>query len=126
MLIQGRVHKATCAAKASTQAVSAAVFASAGQPYNRDACAIRCADGMYPTKDLASAAASNLEASVCQPCNNTKPPNAIYSGPSHLVGVPFCPWACDEGVCSCFMSQIPEEVVEAQRQSNKTKNKSVK
>ena len=32
----------------------------------------------------------------------------------------------DQGVCSCFMSQIPEEVVEAQRQSNKTKNKSVK
>ena len=31
MLIQGRVHKATCAAKASTQAVSAAVFASAAR-----------------------------------------------------------------------------------------------
>ena len=31
----------------------------------------------------------------------------------------------DQGVCSCFMSQIPEEIVEVQRQSNKTKNKSV-
>jgi len=94
------------------------VFASAGQPYNRDACAIRCADGMYPTKDLASAAASNSEASVCQPCNNTKPPNAIYSGPSHLINVPWCPWACDEGfaqdgsICvrlngTCTMEKCP-------------------
>ena len=84
----------------------AAVFASAGQPYNRDACAIRCADGMYPTKDLASPAASNSETSVCQPCNNTKPSNAIYSAPSHLVGVPFCPWACDEGERSCCAGAV--------------------
>ena len=90
------------------------VYATAGIPFDQDACGIRCADGLYPTVDLATLNLTNesdLSQAVCAACSaglsgSSKPDAAHYSGASLVVNVPYCPWECDEGYVQDGMTCI--------------------
>jgi len=81
------------------------LYATAGSPYDANACGIRCADGLYPLVDLSALNLTNesdLSQAVCGECaagpsGRGKPDNSHYSGTSPVVNLPFCPWECDEG-----------------------------
>lgn len=81
------------------------VYATAGMPFNANACGMRCADGFYPLVDLDSLNLTNesdLSLPVCAACSRglsgrSKPDAAFFSGASLVANVPFCPWECKQG-----------------------------